>query len=379
MSEIMSKKGALKEKKPVEKEAQSQSDSSNPYADEFIALKKKERCFDSLLVSDQLEGAELDKKLSQLYEKTSALCNKYAWAVPDDRALTILENFGPLIEIGAGKGYWTSLLRARGVDIVAFDKFCFSSVVKSSTSKKKAGKTSGGSSETFTEVFKGGPEALSRPEFCDRNLFLCYPDEAESMAADCLELFLEHSNADYIVHVGELISTGTILGAPAAPFGRTSSADFQVSLAEAFHCVLVADLQNRYPISRDCISVWKRTKFVDGADVTAMTGSGTLENDEEEEMDDEEEIVESHKGKKRNNTAKEDASSKKAKNSASSTPSAVEYVRIEDLSKLREAALDMQYAEDRESKWAVIPIEERLPIDRAAPGLAHLLTNRTSR
>ena len=51
------------------------------------------------------------------------LCKKYSWAIPDERALQILESFAPLIEIGAGKGYWARLLRDRGVDILAFDKY----------------------------------------------------------------------------------------------------------------------------------------------------------------------------------------------------------------------------------------------------------------
>lgn len=376
----MSKKSASTKSASVKKEVTSAAGTSNPYAEEFLALKNRERHFDDLLTSEQFEGAELDEKLSKLYEKTSVLCNKYAWAVPDDRALSILQNFGPIIEIGAGRGYWASLLRNRGVDIVAFDKFCFSAApaTKDANKKKKGKSQPEGVTDTFTEVRKGGPEVLKRAEHRNRNLFLCYPDEAESMAADCLEYFLEHSEAEYIIHVGELISTGTVLGPPAAPFGRTSSADFQVSLAETFHCILVAELKHRYPISRDCISVWKRTNYVAGSDVAAVTGAGVLgesdeeEEEEEDEEEEEEEVPRGKKGNKRGRPEEDEKPGKKSKNSAPASD-AVEYVRMEDLSKLREAALDMQYAEDQESRWAVIPDSERFPIDRAAPCVAHLL------
>ena len=37
------------------------------------------------------------------------------------------------------------------------------------------------------------------------------------------------------------------------------------------------------------------------------------------------------------------------------------------------AALDQQYNEDNDNLWANIPSDEVLPIDRAAPCLAHLL------
>jgi hypothetical protein len=48
--------------------------------------------------------------------------DKYAWAIPNERALHILTSFSPLIEIGAGKGYWAALLRLVEVDILAYDK-----------------------------------------------------------------------------------------------------------------------------------------------------------------------------------------------------------------------------------------------------------------
>ena len=45
-----------------------------------------------------------------------------AYAVPSDAGLAALANLGlPLIECGAGTGYWASLLRRRGVTVAAFD------------------------------------------------------------------------------------------------------------------------------------------------------------------------------------------------------------------------------------------------------------------
>lgn len=51
-----------------------------------------------------------------------AISDKYAWAIPDERALRIISNFAPLVEVAAGKGYWGRLLQERGVDIACFDK-----------------------------------------------------------------------------------------------------------------------------------------------------------------------------------------------------------------------------------------------------------------
>jgi hypothetical protein len=113
-------------------------------------------------------------------------------------------------------------LREKGVDIVAFDKTV--------------------SKDAWTSVLEGGAEKLSDEKIAKgKSLFLCYPDEEEPLALECLENF----QGDFVIHVGELISTGQLSG-PQAPWGRTSSADFQVQLAEEFHCVLVADLP-RFP------------------------------------------------------------------------------------------------------------------------------------
>ena len=56
--------------------------------------------------------------------------------------LQILASFEPLVEIGCGKGYWSRLLRDRGVDIVAYDiSLC-------------------PSAQRWTALRHGGPEVL---------------------------------------------------------------------------------------------------------------------------------------------------------------------------------------------------------------------------
>jgi hypothetical protein len=45
----------------------------------------------------------------------------FSWAIPGEGALAVLGGYGPLVECGAGTGYWAALLRARGVDVAASD------------------------------------------------------------------------------------------------------------------------------------------------------------------------------------------------------------------------------------------------------------------
>jgi hypothetical protein len=45
-----------------------------------------------------------------------ALVDRYGWAIPTDEAIAALVELSPLVEIGAGRGYWAHLLRQAGAD-----------------------------------------------------------------------------------------------------------------------------------------------------------------------------------------------------------------------------------------------------------------------
>ena len=46
---------------------------------------------------------------------------RYSFAIPTDAALDVIAAAGPVVEIGAGTGYWAELLRRRGCDVAAYD------------------------------------------------------------------------------------------------------------------------------------------------------------------------------------------------------------------------------------------------------------------
>lgn len=91
------------------------------------------------------------------------LCGRYAWAIPNDEALDTIVAWGNVVEIGAGTGYWASLLAARGVAVAAYDLhppdrdvnvFCDPGV-------------------TWTRIRRGGvAKAARHPQ---RTLLLCWP------------------------------------------------------------------------------------------------------------------------------------------------------------------------------------------------------------
>ena len=234
------------------------------YEQEFRSLAATIPTWSSHFYADTRQGEEARLHAWPRIEVIgSALTDKYAWAVPDARALRIVSFFSPLIEVGAGKGYWASLLEKRGADIVCFDKVV----------PKK--------SERWTNVRSGGPEVLSTSVASGRNLFLCYPDEDAQLGSACIEAF----DGDFVIHVGELVCTPSAptLSEPQMPYGRTTTAQTQEALMASFHCVLSLQLQG-YPHARDHLTVWKRTAFVPGKEdyENDDDDDGSKEEDEEE-------------------------------------------------------------------------------------------------
>lgn len=121
------------------------------------------------------------------YEQRPHYVDKYAWAVPNDAALAAIQAYNPVVEIGAGTGYWAALLQARGVSVVAYDLY------------PPAGdnNTFHTSRTTWTHVEKGGPEkAADHP---DRALLLCWPPYNSPMAMECLN----HYAGETVLYVGE--------------------------------------------------------------------------------------------------------------------------------------------------------------------------------
>ena len=56
-----------------------------------------------------------------LRERRREMAALFSWAIPSGPALEMLGRYGPLVDGGAGTGYWAALLAAAGADVVAFD------------------------------------------------------------------------------------------------------------------------------------------------------------------------------------------------------------------------------------------------------------------
>jgi len=165
--------------------------------------------------------------------------HRYAWAVPDDAALRIMAKHAPIVEIGAGTGYWAALLRARGVDIVAYDK---------DPPDGGEGHPFHAARRAWTDVAVGGPEKAA--EHPDRTLFLCWPPYDDPMAADCLREY----RGDVVIYVGE------------GKHGCTADDTFHDMLAADWHLVRAHSIPQWAGV-HDRLFVYRRGPAPDAAPV----------------------------------------------------------------------------------------------------------------
>ncbi|MPZ66237.1 MAG: hypothetical protein GEU83_12210 [Pseudonocardiaceae bacterium] len=121
-----------------------------------------------------------------------AVKRHFAWAIPDDGALDVIAKYSPqgVVELGAGGGYWAGLLRARGVDVVAYDP------QPPQDGPCKWQSKPGG----WSEVLRGDERVVEH--HADRTLFLCWPSYEQTWAADAVQLYHQRGGQT-VIYVGE--------------------------------------------------------------------------------------------------------------------------------------------------------------------------------
>lgn len=168
-------------------------------------------------------------------EARTKLTREYAWAVPNDEAISTISSHSPIVEMGAGAGYWAHLLRNAGCDIIAYDKW----VKEMSPFELNIWNTG----NKFTEVFSGDPSSLSKHN--DRTLFLCWPPYGDPMASECLK----HWKGNKVIYVGE------------ADGGTCATDDFFEQLCESFLLQTVVNIPQWFGI-HDVLTVWERNGHI---------------------------------------------------------------------------------------------------------------------
>ena len=184
------------------------------------------------------------------------------FAVPSDAVLQRMEQFGPIVEVGAGTGYFTAILQARGVDAVAYD-------LSPPTEDHEA---SGFFSHTYTDVQEGDAKRLfaEDPSLASRTLLIVWPNnpdredshfyEGEHLPpvwdADCLEQFVQ-AGGSRVIYIGEREDTIMVIRGESPDCGTSSSRRFQTLLKEQF-CLAEQYKIPRWYKCEDDVTIWKR-------------------------------------------------------------------------------------------------------------------------
>jgi hypothetical protein len=177
---------------------------------------------------EMLDNGRLPDSVADAEDALLLLAQQYAYVFPGESALAVLAGLGPLVEIGAGTGYWAYKLRSIGVDIAAFDQ----APVDSEHANRYHSPT-----EPWTRVEEGDQTVL--PRYRDRALFLCWPPLFSSLG-DCLTYY----GGDTVAYIGD----GGY---------RTAKLDH---LDEAFTKVATAPVRalDPYPEVEPELGIWQR-------------------------------------------------------------------------------------------------------------------------
>jgi len=117
------------------------------------------------------------------------LIAQYAWAIPNDEAIEAIVGLGkPVIELGAGNGYWASLIAEAGGTVECYDR-------------EPGAHAAGGTGKLWHPVSEGTCDVIT----CAHKghaLLLVWPPYDTPMGTDCLLRFME-AGGSTLAYVGE--------------------------------------------------------------------------------------------------------------------------------------------------------------------------------
>lgn len=138
-------------------------------------------------------------------------CNRWSWAVPSPEAVTLLAGLGPIVEVGAGTGYWARLISDAGGDIIAYDR---TPPIEHPAVDPARLRSWCRDDEWPEGVNRFHPHARQWFDVCeddgvaaaaahpDRTLFLCWPPYDRPFGADALRAY-HAAGGRRVIYVGE--------------------------------------------------------------------------------------------------------------------------------------------------------------------------------
>ena len=152
------------------------------------------------------------------YKERERYIRKFSWAIPSDEAIQTIVEHSPIVEMGAGTGYWAKLIAEAGADIDAYDQ---------------------NPCDVHFNIQSGRPPTVR--VYTNRTLFLCWPPYNTPMAYQCLDNY----RGNTIIYVGE-------------GYGGCTGCDlFHETLRRDYTEVKHVHIQQWYGL-HDILTVWKR-------------------------------------------------------------------------------------------------------------------------
>ena len=145
----------------------------NPYLEAYEATVPKKR----------LEKWDIMEDV-KVHEARRRLTKKYSFAIPNRRAIDAIVELSPVVELGAGTGYWASLVQQRGGRIDAYDKFTEGNEYKFES--------------RYYPVTQGAEDVLESYG-SEHSLLLCWPCYNTIFAFNALRRF----GGNTLIYVGE--------------------------------------------------------------------------------------------------------------------------------------------------------------------------------
>jgi hypothetical protein len=163
----------------------------NPYVDLWV-----EQCEMEMARKRESGGTTSSKggfdRAGRMMNVRRELVKKYSFAIPTEEAIRTICSHGPLIEIGAGTGYWAWCVRQLGGDILVYD------IHPPQREACPSGNRFHGNEGCWTHVEQGTETMLGMHP--DRTLLLGWPPFQEPLALQALQLY----RGEYFLYIGSL-------------------------------------------------------------------------------------------------------------------------------------------------------------------------------
>lgn len=169
------------------------------------------------------------EKVTESWRIRDEFIAKFGFAILTDQAIEAIRGYAPLLEVGAGCGYWAYELRNSGIDIIATEP----------NPNQKWGSIPKAWKSWIDLENLSGPEAVAK--YSDRNLLMCWPSLDGTWPQETLEAFAGYA----VLYVGE------------GEGGCTGNDEFHAMLQSKFEQTKYIQIPQFWGL-HDRLTVWER-------------------------------------------------------------------------------------------------------------------------